>query len=410
MALRVLMLTQWFDPESFFKGLVFARELQRQGFEVEVLTGFPNYPGGKLYPGYRVRWYQKEMMDGIRVNRVPLYPSHDRSAWRRVLNYASFAASSLIYGLFFARRPDVIYAYHPPLTVGVTASLIRLFRRIPVVYDVQDMWPDTLKATGMINSPKLLRVIGKVCQWVYKRVDHIVVLSPGFKKLLIERGVPAEKVTVIRNWADEKSLLEPKGQLPDSFPTSDYFRILFAGNMGKAQALDAVLDAAALSETKSANIVWIFLGDGVEHEQLKRRAADMALQNIVFLPRVPGSEVGSILSAADALLVHLRKDPLFKITIPSKTQAYLAVGKPILMAVEGDAADLVQEAQAGLAVQPEDANALYQAVLRLSMLSDEQRAAMARAGKAYYQEQLCLEVGARRFGKVISEVAGGRSA
>ena len=142
-AIRVLLLTQWFDPEPTFKGLVFARELVRQGFEVEVLTGFPNYPGGKLYPGYKLKCLQREHIDGVHITRVPLYPNHDQSALKRVLNYSSFAASALFYGLFVAKRADVIYAYHPPLTVGVVASIMRVFLRIPVVYDIQDMWPDT---------------------------------------------------------------------------------------------------------------------------------------------------------------------------------------------------------------------------------------------------------------------------
>jgi colanic acid biosynthesis glycosyl transferase WcaI len=262
MALKILLLTQWFDPEPTFKGLVFARELVRQGFEVEVLTGFPNYPGGKVYPGYRIKLLQREVIDGVQVTRVPLYPNHDQSAIKRVLNYASFAASSLFYGLFMARRPDVIYAYHPPLTVGITAALLRLLRRVPVVYDIQDMWPDTLRATGMVNNHRALNAVAAVCRWVYRRVDRIVVLSPGFKRLLVRRGVLEAKVDVIYNWADEAGLAAPQGTLPASFPAADKFRILFAGNMGKAQALDTVLDAAALLQTRGSRVCFVMLGGG----------------------------------------------------------------------------------------------------------------------------------------------------
>lgn len=219
MTTRVLLLTQWFDPEPTFKGLVFARELVRQGFEVEVLTGFPNYPGGKIYPGYKVRLIQREAIDGVQVTRVPLYPSHDQGAVGRVLNYASFATASLFYGLFAAKRPDVIYAYHPPLTVGIAAALIRMFRRVPVVYDIQDMWPDTLRATGMFSNSIALKVVSKVCDWLYRQVDQIVVLSPGFKRLLIERGVPKDKIEVIYNWCAEDALGAPRGVVPTSFLT-----------------------------------------------------------------------------------------------------------------------------------------------------------------------------------------------
>ncbi len=206
MAIRVLLLTQWFDPEPTFKGLAFARELRRQGFDVEVLTGFPNYPTGRLYPGYRLRLLQRDVIDGISVTRVPLYPSHGHTILGRVANYGTFAVSSLLFGFGMARRADIIYAYHPPLTVGVTAAILRVLTRTPVVYDIQDMWPDTLRATGMINSDRALRLVSAVCSWVYRRVDRIVVLSPGFKRLLVRRGVPEARVEVIYNWADETSV------------------------------------------------------------------------------------------------------------------------------------------------------------------------------------------------------------
>lgn len=405
---RVLLLTQWFDPEPTFKGLVFARELVRQGFEVEVVTGFPNYPGGRVYPGYRIKWLQREVAEGVQITRVPLYPNHDQSAIKRVLNYASFAASSLFYGLFMAKRADVIYAYHPPLTVGITASLLKLLRRIPVVYDIQDMWPDTLRATGMLNSAKALGVVDSVCRWVYRRVDHIAVLSPGFERLLVQRGVPATKVEVIYNWADEAALNIPSGQLPAAFPGSDRFRILFAGNMGKAQALGTVLDAAELLQARAQHVCFVLLGGGVEVERLKAQAALRRLHNVVFLPAVPMAEVGTYLQAADALLVHLRQDPLFKITIPSKTQAYMAVGKPLLMAVDGDAADLVRRSGGGVVAESEDAEAMAVAAQGLASRSPEALAAMGQQAQLYYREHLALAVGVGRFGAVFRRLAGAR--
>jgi len=396
--IRVLLLTQWFDPEPTFKGIIFAKELVRQGFYVEVVTGFPNYPGGKLYPGYKIQWLTKEFHEGFEITRVPLYPSHDQSSLKRILNYVSFAFSSLLYSLFVAKRPDVIYSYHPPLTVGITASLIRLFRRIPVVYDIQDMWPDTLRATGMIRSTRSLKLVELLCQWVYRRVDHIVVLSSGFKRLLMERGVPESKLTVIYNWADEQSLVSSVVSLPDHFPGADRFKILFAGNIGKAQSLDAVLDAVSSLKLEKSNITWIFLGGGVEVSRLKSEAEHRELDNVIFLPQVSMSEVGAYLDAADALLVHLRKDPLFQVTIPSKTQAYMAVGKPLLMAVEGDAAELVQKAEAGLIAIPEDSKSIARAALDLEAMSKKDRQIMASNGKMFYEQYLSLKVGAQSFG------------
>ncbi|SFP63815.1 Glycosyltransferase involved in cell wall bisynthesis [Variovorax sp. PDC80] len=405
MAIRVLLLTQWFDPEPTFKGIVFARELVRQGFEVEVLTGFPNYPGGKVYPGYRIKLLQREVIDGVQVTRVPLYPNHNQSAIKRVLNYASFAASSFVYGLFMARRPDVIYAYHPPLTVGITAGLLRLLRRIPVVYDIQDMWPDTLRATGMVSNNRALSVVGTVCQWVYRRMDHIAVLSPGFKRLLLQRGVPDTKVDVIYNWADEVALASPQGHPPANFPGPERLRILFAGNMGKAQALDTVLEAAALLQARDARVCFVLLGGGVEAARLEQRAIDMQLHNTIFLPPVPMSEVGALLNEAEVLLVHLRKDSLFEITIPSKTQAYMAVGKPLLMAVDGDAAELVSQSGGGVVVESENASALADAAEALAAVQQDALATMGRQAQRFYREQLALQVGVSKFGAIFTRLA-----
>jgi len=406
MAVRVLLLTQWFDPEPTFKGLVFARKLVEQGFDVEVVTGFPNYPGGQLYPGYKIKLLQREVIDGVRVVRVPLYPSHGQSGVGRVLNYVSFAACSLLYGLFGAKRPDVIYAYHPPLTVGIAAALIRVLRRVPVVYDIQDMWPDTLKATGMFSNARALRAVAHVCNWVYRRVDQIVVLSPGFKRLLIQRGVPERKIDVIYNWCAEDMINVPETPRPVGLAEPGEFCVLFAGNMGKAQALEAVVVAAELLQVRGARARFVFLGGGVEVQHLKTLVASKKLQNVTFLPGVPMAQVGAYLNHADALLVHLKKDPLFTITIPSKTQAYMAAGKPLLMAVDGDAADLVRDAGCGIVCESECPEALATAVVELMQVSLQERQAMAEKGKAFYREQLSLEVGTRRFGTHFSRLAG----
>ena len=402
--MRVLLLTQWFDPEPTPKGLSFARELVSQGFDVEVVTGFPNYPGGKLYPGYRMRVVQKEIIDGVIITRIPLYMSHDTSAIRRIANYVSFAASLLFYCLFFSKRADAIYAYHPPLTVGIAARVVRFFRRIPVVYDVQDMWPDTLRATGMLNSEKALLIVSKVCDWVYRGVDRIVVLSPGFKRLLLERGVPEDKVEVIYNWCDESQLSDLKAGLPSDFPGSNYFRIVFAGTMGKAQALDSVIEAAKNLLVKRPEVRFVFVGGGVEVDRLKAKVQQGNITNVIFIPRVPMSEVGAILEGADALLVHLKDDPLFSITIPSKTQAYMAKSKPIIMAVRGDAAHLVSVSKSGVLAEPENVSSLVSAVELISGISRDERVEMGRRGLDYYNSKLSLRVGVSKFSRLFGSL------
>lgn len=402
--MRILLLSQWFDPEPTFKGLLFAKKLRDMGHQVQVLTGFPNYPGGKLYPGYKLRLFQREAVDGIEILRVPLYPSHDQSGSRRALNYLSFYLSSTLFGTLIAHRADVIYAYHPPLTTGVAAACIGAARGTPFVLDVQDLWPDTLDATGMLKHPTVLNIIEMVCQWVYRRAAHITVLSSGFKTRLEERGVRPDKLSVIPNWADEAQIqLEKRPEDGANFGMKGHFNVVFAGMMGRAQGLETVLEAARLLPSKS-HVQFVLVGGGIEAPKLKLKAKELSLSNVRFLPRMPPSEVGRVLGWSDALLVHLKDNPLFSITIPSKTQAYLHAGKPIVMAVRGDAAALVCAAQAGVILDPENPEALAAAVQKLSQLPTVELEEMGARGQEFYQRELSLDVGVLRFTEVFDRV------
>lgn len=403
--MRVLILSQWCYPEPDLKALTFARELQKKGHTVQILTGFPNYPGGKLYEGYRVKWSQKEVIDNVEIIRVPLYPSHDQSGSKRILNYLSFAFSAAFLGVFRVKKADVMYVYHPPATVGIPAVFIRFFRRIPVVYDIQDMWPDTLTATGMVNNKIVLKLISWYCAFIYGIVDRITVLSHGFKNRLVSRGVDTAKIDVIYNWPNPFTLPETqdKSRIPDA---SEKFTILFAGTMGRAQALDKVLDAAAILKKDGVNnIQFAFLGGGICLDELKAQKERMQLDNAVFLPRVNNSEVGAYLAAADALLVHLKNDELFKITIPSKTQAYMQAGKPVLMAVGGDADNMINEAGAGVCCAAEDPEAIAAAAIKLSQLSPQQLASMGNNARSYFDKHLAIVHGVHQFEKTFEIAA-----
>ncbi len=401
---RLILLTQWFDPEPTFKGALFAKALQTRGFKVEVITGFPNYPGGTIYPGYKLRLIQHETMHGIKITRLPLYPSHNKSAFGRIVNYISFSLSAAIYLIFFVRRADIIYVYHPPLTVGLAAACAKFFWQTPTVIDIQDMWPDTLQATGMIGSAPILRAVEICCHWLYRSVNHIVVLSPGFRKLLVKRGVSQDKITVIYNWADEAVLATDMIAKPASMASPGKFRILFAGNMGKAQALDNVLDAAKIVAKTRKDVEFVFLGDGLETKSLKKRAASERLPNVTFLPQVPMAEVGQYLAAADCALVHLRQDPLFTITIPSKTQAYMAAAKPIIIAVEGDAATIVRQSGCGVAVAPNEPQQLAGAVFYLASRSKKELEIMGTAASDYYFANLSASKGADKFSALFRKL------
>jgi len=404
--MRILMLTQWFDPEPTFKGLAFARELVRRGHEVQVLTGFPNYPGGRLYEGYKVSLLQREMHEGISVLRVPLYPSHDGFALRRIANYASFALSAAFLGALVVKPADVMYVYHPPATVGFAASFISRVRGIPFVYDIQDLWPDTLAATGMLNNPGILGLVARFCRIIYRQAARIVVLSPGFKNMLVARGVPAEKIDVIYNWCDEESIQKEclADGLDEKLGLVGRFNVVFAGTMGKAQALDAVLDAAKIMSFSRPEVQFVFVGGGIDVERLKSKSEEMELTNVLFLPRMPMQEIGAVLALADVLLVHLRDDPLFRITLPSKTQAYMAAGRPILMAVRGDAADLLERARAGLCCLPEDSESIAAAVEQFCCMSREDLNSMGENGKSFYTAELCLAEGVKNFESLFASM------
>ncbi len=396
--MRILLLTQWFDPEPAFKGMPFARKLMDRGHEVEVLTGFPNYPEGKLYRGYRLRLWQKESIEGVSVVRVPLYPSHDRSALRRAWNYLSFAITATLLGPALVRRPDVIYAYHPPGTVGLPALALAVWFGAPVVYDVQDLWPDTITATGMLPNGPAIRLLDRFCRFVYRHVDRVVAVSPGFGRALIERGVDADRLSVIYNWGLEQKSPPAGTRLADG-----KFRVVFAGNMGIAQGLDAALDAASLCAVAMPGVEFLFVGCGVDMDRLRRRAVEMRLANVQFLEWQPPSVIQTILGAADALLVHLKDDPLFAVTIPSKTQAYMAAGRPIVMAVRGDAAELVMRAGAGILAEPDNPESIAAAVRQLVDMTAEDRDRLGQAAKAFYDRELAIDRAVDRFDSVFRD-------
>ena len=403
--MKILLISQWFTPEPTFKGLAFALELVSRGHQVEVLTGFPNYPGGKVYKGYKIRMYQHEIMQGIHVHRVPLYPNHDQSAVKRIANYITFALAASVAINFVTSRPDVAYVYHPPLTTSLPAMAQKLFRGVPFVYDVQDLWPDTLASTGMLHKKWQLSMVSKWCDLVYRSASFVTVLSEGFKDALIMRGVPENKIRIIHNWCEEippSIQVQPMAKKPALF--QDRFTVMFAGNFGKAQALETVLEAAAAIEQSQTRIQFVLVGSGVEEERLRAQVSTMKLTNVVFHDRLPMSEMSAFMQHADALLVSLRADPLFKITIPSKTQAYMAAGKPIIMAVAGDAAELVRRAGCGVICEPENAAELARAVLDLANRSTAELEVMGVAGRSYYATKLSLKVGADRFLEVFEEL------
>lgn len=396
--MRIVYLTQWFEPEpNIVKGVGFVRALEAAGHEVTVVTGLPNYPTGRLYPGYRLRLVQHETIGGVRVVRLPLYPSHDSSSLRRSLNYLSFFLSLLAYCLFRARRFDAAYAYHPPITVGLAAALAGRLRRLPFVLDVQDLWPDTVAATGMSGAGRIARLLNGICNFVYRRAAAIIVQSNGMRGALIDRGVPAPKITTVYNWSDGEAAAVPDSSAHESEP----FTIVYGGNLGRAQALETVVDAAAILQSRRKDVRILLHGDGVDADALRDRAA--GLPNLQILPRVSREDITPIFARANALLLHLRDDPLFAITIPSKTQYYLSMDRPIVAGVAGEAADLLRRSGAALVVPPGDAEALAGAMDSLAASSPARLAAMGASGRRFYMENLSFD---RALARTISVLEG----
>ena len=401
--MRILILNQYCTPEPNFKSVPFARELIRRGHEVCILTGFPNYPGGKLYPGYRQRWRQRETLDGVPILRIPYFISHDRSGLRRMVTYGSFALAATG-PLLFGWKPDLIYVWHLVPT-GLAAALAGSCRRVPFVIDIQDLWPDAVLHSGM-GHPCMRRALHAACNLVYRCAARVVVLSPGFKQRLIERGVPPAKIDLIYNWCDEFNLLQTPQKPADDVRQvfSGHFNILFAGMMNHAQGLDAVFAAAASLSVNHPQIQFVFMGGGSEVERLRQKAGIVSPTNTRFLPRCSSSEAAGITSMADAMLVHLRKDPLFTITIPSKIGACLAMAKPILIGVQGDASDLVLRAGAGITCEPESPASIADAAVRMSELPTAARTEMGRSGAAFYRRELSLSTGVDRFESLFQRV------
>lgn len=336
--------------------------LKAKGHDVIVLTGFPNWPEGKLYLGYKIKLWQKETIGGVPIVRIPLYPDHSQSKIPRILNYLSFMVSSSLLGLFLIRRPDVIHAIQPPTTCFSAWFLSRLWR-IPYTYEVQDMWPETLQATGMMNNNKLLALVSTYCDWVYRKAAALRVISPGFRRNLISKGVSAEKIHVISNWVDTDyySPRLPDVHLSERFGFKGRFNILYAGTIGLAQGIETVLAAAKLVQD-IPEIQFVLAGDGLALSSLMEYAATHNIKNVKFLGRQPMELMPDLYALADILLVHLKDDSLFRITIPHKTLTYLSAGKPILAAVAGDVADIINESNAGLTCDPGDPEGLAKTI------------------------------------------------
>ncbi len=381
--MRILVFSQHFWPESFRINDV-AQSLRAAGHEVTVLTGQPNYPGGDVFPGYRAAATGVERFGDIAVHRVPLVPRGANSARRLVLNYLSFIVSSAIFGTWRLRRQrfDVVFVYaSSPLLQAIGATVLARLKGCAVVTWVQDLWPESLQATGYIRNPRVLAIVAAVVRGIYCRQDLVLVQSPGFVEPVRTLAPATLPVRVHPN----PSEAQPDDHAPAALTLPAGFNVVFAGNLGTAQALDAVLDAAEQLRDLP-DLRFVLVGSGQRSDWLREQVAARGLRNVALPGRYAPHQMPAILAQAQALLVSLVDDPAMALTVPSKIQSYLAASRPIVAALHGEGARVVVEAGAGLSCAAGDGPALAQAVRRLHAMSEAERTAMGEAGRRYHDE------------------------
>lgn len=407
--MKILLLSQWYPPEPQKILSDLTGSLQAAGHELTVLTGFPNYPEGRIYPGYRVRLRQREVIEGIPVIRIPIYPDHGRGVLKRSMNFMSFAASAACIGPWVSPRADIMYVVGtPPLGAGAVC-LSRLLR-IPFAIEIQDIWPETLKSTGMVNNRTALGTVDRLAKFVYRNAAAIRVISPGFRDNLLNKGVPDEKIRVISNWVDT-DFYHPKTADPcraEQLGIAGGFNIMFAGTMGQAQRLDVVLDAAEQLHDLP-QVRFVLVGYGNDRDRLQELARQRGTTNVIFPGRFPAADMSDLYALADVLLIHLIDDPLFRITIPHKVFTYMAAGKPIVAAIAGDTAQVINDAQAGLSCPPSDPAALAAAVRKICAMTTAERQAWGDNGRRVACEKFSRDFLVGRIAAMLEDVLAKRN-
>lgn len=405
--MNILLITQWFDPEpNNMKALSFAKRLRDKGNNVQVLTGFPNYPIGKIYEGYKLRRYQKEVIDDIVVHRVYLYPSHDGNKWKRMLNYFSFGISASVIGKRKIKGDiDVVYVYHPPITSTIAAFSIAKKKKAKVVLDINDLWPDSISATGMISNPKWLKKIDKWCDKTYRKADAINVLSKGIKNILVNKGVPDDKISVIPVWCNEDLLSNKKDEeFYLEHKCAERFTVIYAGAIGVAQGLDIVLDGAKDLQESIPDLQVLLVGTGTCADSLKQRIKDENISNVKLLPAVSPEKVVAILNCADVLLVNLKKDELFSVTIPSKIPLYMATKKMIIAGLDGDGEKIIKDANCGIIFEPGSIDSFKETLTKVYNTTKEERDIFAERGYDFYKNNLSFESGVSAFNDLFKSL------
>jgi glycosyltransferase involved in cell wall biosynthesis len=397
---RILIVSQYFWPETFRTNEV-VQSLRELGHIVEVLTGQPNYPDGVIQPGYSAASLFTEVQDGLTIHRVPLFPRGRGSGFRLILNYLSFIVSASVFGpwLLRGRRCDVILVFGlSPILQVIPAIWLARIKGAKLVTWVQDLWPESLSATGFVRSQKLLRAVAAVVRWIYRKNDLLLVQSRAFvvPVLTMAGGTPV----VYHPNPGELAFSVPNSGNASPLQLKPGFNVVFAGNLGTVQALETLLEAAQLLRDEE-DICFLLVGSGSRRAWLDREVVRLGLNNVKMPGRFPPEDMPGILAQASAVLVSLINDPIISQTVPSKVQAYLASGKPIIASLDGEGARVVKEAGAGIACPAEDAMALAGAVIRLRDTPPEELEEMSQRGLDYYERNFEPKLLATRLAQIL---------
>lgn len=408
--MRIGMLTQWYEPEpgpaSLPSGL--ARELVARGHQVQVVTGFPNYPTGRVADGYRQRRRSEEVLGGVAVRRVALYPNHDASAVRRVANYGSFAASAWASGLDVLADVDVLWVNYSPVTIGLPMLALQRRHRTPAVVHVLDLWPDTVTASGLgggrasaVEAP-----LHRWCDLLYRRADSVAYISPGVGDVLAGRGVPRDKLAYAPMWADEAvNKFRPMSDERGWGLGKHTLALVYAGALGGAQDLSSLIRACA--QIRDLDVRCLVAGSGTHEQDLVRLATEVGADNVRFLGRLTPERVSDLSAAADVHYVGLNDHPLAELTMPSKVQAILASGRPIIGSLVGDAAAVVERA-GGWTSRPGDVEALAENIRAAATSGRSSLEPLRRSARDLYEAEFAQGRGIDRIEDLLMRAAGAR--
>lgn len=383
--LKILLITPHFYPENF-KCNDLAFELQNRGYQVTVMTAIPDYPEGKFFKGYGIFRKRRENINGVDVRRSMIIPRGNGSSIRLALNYISYTLFATIKSCWMGltNRYDIIIGHETsPIMVGIPCVIIKRLQKIPMLFWVLDLWPESLTAAGGINNKYILSPFKKLTKWIYKHSDKILIGSKGYRKSINQKGDFNYKISYFPNWVEE--ILQDSSfnlEVP-TFPSG--FNVVIAGNMGDAQDLPHIMECAKL--LKGTDINFIFVGDGRKKEYVEKFVKDNELENHVFcFGRFPLASMPSIFCQADILFFALKDSPIFRLTVPSRLQAYMSAGKPVVAMINGEGTDLIKEADCGWSVPAEDSEALANLLLKLSKIDKEILNEKGENGKKFSQE------------------------